>query len=531
VLLSALLLVPLAGAGAVLLLPSRTPQLVRGAAVLASGTALALACALLALFDPAGASIQFFETYRWHPRFGTSFSLGVDGVSLPLVALAALLGLVAVLASGGVGKRAKGYFALLLLLESAVLGVFTARDWSLFYIFWELTLIPLFFLIDRYGGGDRGGGSRAPTEDAAQERDAGAPGAFAGIPSSGRSPSGGPSADDPGRHRHRAAINFVLYTMGGSVFMLVSLLVLFDASPGHSFDMSSIREGGRGLAAAAQVTIFLGLLVGFGVKMPVFPLHGWLPLAHVEAPSPVSILLSGVLLKMGAYGLIRAVETLPLAATALQGWLAALALVSLIYGGVLAWRQRDLKAMVAYSSVSHMGVVLLGIAALNQAGFTGAVMQMVAHGLVAGALFLLVGQLYERTHTRDVAAYGSLIRVTPRFAFFIVIAFIGAVGMPGTAGFIAEIHALVGGFERWGAWVAVMSLGVLVSAAYSVRTVGRLLTGPPRPEMAGIADLGPGEVTTAAVLCAGIVVLGFVPAPVLSLIGPAVRDLSRVFAP
>jgi NADH-quinone oxidoreductase subunit M len=498
VLLSALLLVPLAGAGAVLLLPSRAPQLVRGAALLASGAVLALACALLALFDPAGASIQFFETYRWHPRFGTSFSLGVDGVSLPLVALAALLGLVAVLASGGVGKRVKGYFALLLLLESAVLGVFTARDWSLFYIFWELTLIPLFFLIDRYGGSDHGGS---------------------------------PSPGDPGRNRHRAAINFVLYTMGGSVFMLVSLLVLFDASPGHSFAMESIREGGRGLAAAAQVTIFLGLLVGFGVKMPVFPLHGWLPLAHVEAPSPVSILLSGILLKMGSYGLIRAVETLPLAAAALQGWLAVLALTSLIYGGVLAWRQRDLKAMVAYSSVSHMGVVLLGIAALNQAGLTGAVMQMVAHGLVAGALFLLVGQLYERTHTRDVAAYGSLIRVTPRFAFFIVIAFIGAVGMPGTAGFIAEIHALVGGFERWGAWVAVMSLGVLVSAAYSVRTVGRLLTGPPRPEMAGIADLEPGEVTTAAVLCAGIVVLGFVPAPVLSLIGPAVRDLSRVFAP
>lgn len=490
VLLSTLLLVPLAGAGAILLLPAGTPRLVRGTALLASGTVLALACASLALFEPAGAAIQFFETYRWHPRFGTSFSLGVDGVSLPLVVLAALLGLVAVLASGAIVKRVKGYFALLLLLESAVLGVFTARDWSLFYIFWELTLIPLFFLIDRYGGGDGGGGSR-----------------------------------------HRAAINFVLYTMGGSVFMLVSLLVLFDASPGHSFDMASIQEGGRGLAAAAQVTIFLGLLVGFGVKMPVFPLHGWLPLAHVEAPSPVSILLSGILLKMGAYGLIRAVETLPLAAAALQGWLAALALVSLIYGGVLAWRQRDLKAMVAYASVSHMGIVLLGIAALNQAGLTGAVMQMVAHGLVAGALFLLVGQIYERTHTRDVAAYGSLVRVTPRFAFFIVIAFIGAVGMPGTMGFIAEIHALVGGFERWGAWMVAMSLGVLVSAAYSVRTVGRLLTGPPRPEMTGIADLGPTEVATAAVLCAGIVVLGFFPAPMLGLVGPAIVELSRVFAP
>jgi NADH-quinone oxidoreductase subunit M len=249
----------------------------------------------------------------------------------------------------------------------------------------------------------------------------------------------------------------------------------------------------------------------------------------VEAPSPVSILLSGVLLKMGSYGLIRAAETLPAAVVALQGWLAALALVSLIYGGLLAWRQRDLKAMVAYSSVSHMGVVLLGIAALNVAGLTGAVMQMVAHGLVAGALFLLIGLLYERTHTRDIADYSSLVRVMPRFAFFTVLAFIAAVGLPGTAGFVAELHALIGGFARWGGWVVVLSLGVLVSAAYAIRTVGRLFTGPVRQGMKDIPDLSRTEFAAAAVLSLGIVALGVFPAPALGLMAASVAQLARVF--
>ncbi|MGB7989142.1 MAG: NADH-quinone oxidoreductase subunit M [Candidatus Methylophosphatis roskildensis] len=481
-LLSTLLLIPLAGAGLILLLRAGALRAVRAVAVLASGATLLLACVLLGLFDPSDSGIQFFESHRWNPRFGTAFSLGLDGISLPLVLLAALLCLVAVLASA-VRQGAKAYYLLLLLLEAALLGVFAARDWSLFYVFWELTLIPLFFLIDRHGGANR----------------------------------------------HRAALNFVLYTMGGSVFMLVALLVLFDAAPSHSFDMATMAQGAVALPAASQIAVFLGLLVGFGVKMPLFPLHGWLPLAHVESPSPVSILLSGILLKMGSYGLIRAAEALPTAVLALQGWLAALALVSLLYGGVLAWTQRDLKAMIAYSSVSHMGVVLLGIAALNVAGITGAVMQMVAHGLVAGALFLLVGQLYERTHTRDIADYGSLARITPRFAFFTVIAFTGAIGLPGTAGFIAELHALIGGFERWGAWVVLLSLGVLVSAAYSVRTIGRLLTGPARPALSRVPDLNVGEAVIATVLCAGTVALGFLPGPLLGLIGASVRALAQKF--
>jgi len=484
-----LLLLPLFGALLIAFLPGRNGLLIRRVAMGVAAVTLGWALGLASAFDPSVAGVQIFESHVWNPRLGSAFSLGVDGISLPLVWLATLLAFIAVLASGAIKDKPKGYYILILLLEAAMLGVFVARDWSLFYVFWELTLLPLFFLIDRYGG----------------------------------------------KKRSRAALNFVLYTMGGSVFMLVALLMLYDAAPGHSFDMAAIREGAQLLPQATQIGLFLGLLIGFGVKMPIFPLHGWLPLAHVEAPSPVSILLSGILLKMGSYGLIRAVDTLPAAAVALQSLLMALALISIVYGGVLAWKQSDLKAMVAYSSVSHMGVVLLGLAALNTAGFTGAVMQMVAHGLVAGALFLLIGLLYERTHTRELADYASLVKVMPRFAFFTVLAFIAAVGMPGTAGFIAELHALIGGFERWGPWVVLLSLAVIISAAYAVRVVGRLFTGPLSAQrsdhMKHLPDLTRGEFTAAAVLTAGSLVIGFYPAPMLGLIAATVGRYAGLFAP
>jgi NADH-quinone oxidoreductase subunit M len=227
--------------------------------------------------------------------------------------------------------------------------------------------------------------------------------------------------------------------------------------------------------------------------------------------------------------LIRAAGTLPGAVFALQDLLAALAFVSLIYGGLLAWRQRDLKAMIAYSSVSHMGVVLLGIAALNLSGLTGAVLQMVAHGLVAGATFLLIGLLYERTHTRNINHYSSLVRVTPRFAFFTTLAFMAAVSLPGTVGFIAELHALIGGFQRWGWLMLLLSMGVLISAAYAVRTVGRLFTGPVRPQMRSVPDLRGSELIAAGVLTAGTLLIGVYPAPVLRATAATVTHLSAAF--
>lgn len=482
--LSLLLLLPLIGAALVALLPTRSSALIRRTALGVALLVLACAWRLLAGFDNGSGEIQFFETHAWHARLGSSFSLGVDGFAMALILLATLLMVVSILASGAIRIGARLYFTLLLILETALLGVFTARDWSLFYVFWEFTLIPLFFLIDRFGG----------------------------------------------QRRQRAALNFVLYTMGGSVFMLIAILILYDAVPTHSFGMAAIAEAARGLPVATQVWLFLGLLVGFAVKIPVFPLHGWLPLAHVEAPSPISILLSGILLKMGSYGLLRAVETLPGAAWALQGVFVVLAFVSMLYGGILAWRSRDLKEMVAYSSVSHMGVVLLGVAALNTAGLTGAMLQMLAHGLVAGALFLLVGLLYERTHTRDVGAYGSLVHSMPRFAFFLVLALTAAVGLPGTAGFIAELHALVGGFARWGGWMLLLSASLMISAAYAFRTVGRLIAGP-----VGLAvttaspDLGRAEMAAAAVLSVGILAIGLYPAPALDLVGASVARVAQLF--
>lgn len=482
--LRTLLILPLFGVLLIAFLPAQNGLLIRRAAMGVAALVLGWALWLASSFDPSVAGIQLVESHVWNPRLGSAFTLGVDGISLPMVWLATLLAFIAVLASAGIQDKPKGYYILLLLLEAAMLGVFMARDWSLFYVFWELTLLPLFFLIDRWGG----------------------------------------------KNRSRAALNFVLYTMGGSVFMLIALLMLYDASPLHSFDMDAIREGAKALPEATQVGLFIGLLIGFGVKMPIFPMHGWLPLAHVEAPSPVSILLSGILLKMGSYGLIRAIDTLPAAAVALQGLLMALALISIVYGGVLAWRQSDLKAMVAYSSVSHMGVVLLGLAALNTAGFTGAVMQMVAHGLVAGALFLLIGLLYERTHTRELADYASLVKVMPRFAFFTVLTFIAAVGMPGTAGFVAELHVLVGGFERWGAWMVLLSLTVVISAAYAVRTVGRLFTGAVSERMQHLPDLTRTELTAAFVLTAGSLIFGFYPAPMLALIAATVGRYAGGFS-
>lgn len=471
---------PVLGAALVAVLPRGRPLLLWRAAMAAAIAALAYALWLASQFDSAGPPVQMFESRAWNVRLGSYFALGVDGISLAMVLLTALLTLIAVLVSRRMTDNARLYFVLVLLLESAIFGVFTARDWSLFYVFWEATLIPLFFLIERLGGGNR----------------------------------------------QRAALNFFLYTLGGSVFMLVALLFLYDAAPGHSFAMTDMAAGGRSLPLNVQLLIFAGLFVGFAVKMPVVPLHGWLPLAHVEAPSPISILLSGVLLKMGAYGLIRAAETLPAALLATQDWLAALAFASMLYGGILAWRQQDLKAMVAYSSISHMGIVLLGIATLNMTGLTGAVVQMVAHGLAAGLLFLIVGLLYQRTHSRDLADYGSLLGTAPRFAFFAGFAFLAAIGLPGSAGFIGEVHALVGGFARWGGWMLIVFLGMLIGAAYSLRVVGRLcLQGPATV----LADMTPTETAAAALLATTIIALGIWPAPLLALVGGSIAVVARLF--
>jgi len=458
-------------------------RLIRSIGQSIAGISLLLACWLLMRFDSGSSAMQFSEFYPLNPKLGSAYALGVDGLSMPMLMLAALLSMIALLASSSINEGIKGYHICILLLEFGMLGVFMAQDWALFYIFWEVTLIPLFFLIDRWGG----------------------------------------------KRRHAASLNFVLYTMGGSVFMLLSLLAISQYDLEHQGSlMVSMGQAAQNMPVVEQVLVLLGFLLGFGVKMPIFPLHGWLPLAHVEAPSPISILLSGILLKMGAYGLLRTVVMLPVAAQLLQPALVFLALFGMIYGGLLAWRQRDMKAMVAYSSLSHMGVVLLGIAALNETGFTGAILQMTAHGLIAGALFLLVGLLYERTHTRNIQDYSSLVHVMPRFAAFTTLTLLAAMGLPGSVGFIAELYTLIGGFQQWGGLMVFFSLSILISAAYAMRTVGMLFTGPVKPQMQQIPDLKPAELVASGVLVTSIVLFGLLPAPLIALSSETVGRMLRV---
>ncbi|MGR8931167.1 MAG: complex I subunit 4 family protein [Gammaproteobacteria bacterium] len=472
--IAALLLAPISG---------RHAGLIRGIGNTATTVALLLACRLLFAFNSDETNLQFSEFYPLNPKLGSAYALGVDGLAMPMLVLATLLTSISLIASFSVKDGIKGYHICVLLLEFGMLGVFMAQDWALFYIFWEVTLIPLFFLIDRWGG----------------------------------------------KRRHAASLNFVLYTMGGSVFMLLSLLAISQYDLEHQGSlMASMGQAAQNMPIVEQVLVLLGFLVGFGVKMPIFPLHGWLPLAHVEAPSPISILLSGILLKMGAYGLLRAVVMLPVAAQLMQPALVFLALLGMIYGGLLAWRQPDMKAMVAYSSLSHMGVVLLGIATLNLSGFSGAILQMTAHGLIAGALFLLVGLLYERTHTRNIQDYSSLVQVMPRFATFTTLTLLAAMGLPGSIGFISELHTLIGGYQRWGGWMAFFSLSILISAAYAMRTIGLLFTGPVKPRMQHIPDLKPMEWLAAGTLVTGIVLFGLMPRPLIDLSNATVSHMLSV---
>lgn len=482
--LSVLLLTPVIGILVLAFIPRENVKQIRLMANVFAAIAFLLSCWLVFSYNQQDAWLQFDQQFVFNPSLGTAFALGVDGLSLPMVVLATLLTSIALLASFSISNSVKGYHVSILFLELGMLGVFLSQDWSLFYIFWELTLVPLFILIARWGGA----------------------------------------------RRQVASINFVLYTMGGSIFMLISLFAIAQYMPEHGGTlMSSMSIAAQNMPKDEQVWVLLGFLIGFGVKMPIFPLHGWLPLAHVEAPSPVSILLSGILLKMGAYGLIRAVVMLPEATLIMQPYLLFIALFGMIYGGLLAWRQTDLKAMVAYSSVSHMGVVLLGIATLNLTGLTGAVLQMTAHGLVAGALFLLVGLLYERTHTRNILDYSSLVQVMPRFALFMTITLFAALGLPGTVGFVAELHAVIGGFQQWGGYLMVfIGMSILINAAYAMRTIGMLFTGPVKSQMREIKDLRAPELLAASILVTGILLFGLWPAHLIDLSAATIDQLNAL---
>ena len=481
--LSTITWLPLLGVLIILFLPKQRVRLIQGVALVCTALSFVLSWSLLFSFDRNTAALQFTERREWIPELGMTYALGIDGLSFPLILLTTLLTLVAVIASFGIQDRVKGYFAWFLLLEFAVLGVFVAQDWFLFYVFYEVGLVPMFFLIGLWGG---------------QRKDV-------------------------------AAMSFFLYTLVGSIFMLLGIIAVYLNSDPRTFNMLELTEAREGWTQAFQIGPFLAFFLGFAVKIPIFPLHGWLPLAHVEAPTPVSMLLSGILLKLGAYGLLRVSELLPLGLEWFAPFLLALGFINIMYGALLAWRQTDLKSMVAFSSIDHMGFVLVGIAALNATGFTGAVMMMVTHGIITAALFFLVGVIYERAHTRDLTEFGGLMASVPVFSVLMSLALLASMGLPGLAQFVSEFHVLVGGFQQWGLYVIIALLGVLVTAAYSLRTIGRMFMGQLNPKWAGLKDIGGRELVAVAPLAALMLILGLFPSVALGLMDTTLTQMAILF--
>jgi len=393
---------------------------------------------------------------------GLKYYIGVDGLSLPLLLLTTLISFVALLASNNIIERVKEYYCWFLLLQFSMMGVFIAQNWLLFYMFFEFTLIPIYFLIGIWGG----------------------------------------------RKRAEATTTIFLYTLAGSMLMLLSIIAVFINSSVHSFDMDILALQNVNWSSTLQIIIFSGFLVGFAVKIPAFPFHGWLNLAHVEASTPLSMLLSGVLLKMGAYGLMRVSQLLPIAMEWFAYLLLVLGFINIIYGAVLAWRQTDLKSMVAFSSISHMGFVLIGISGLNSIGFTGATMQMVAHGIITGALFYMVGLIYHRTDNRDMNNFGGLTHKIPVYSSLTMLTLFASMGLPGLVGFIAEFHILMGVLENSGLAVILASTGIIIGVSYTLRAINKIFMGSSNSKWNGIADMNRYEVFAVAPLVILMVGLG-----------------------
>lgn len=479
--LSLLIFLPILGAIAVMLLPRAQEGNAKVVAAVVAAVNLAIAGAMYAGFDQLDSALQFTERRTWIDSsdvgFNVQYFLGVDGLSATLMLLTGFLFLIAVLVSWNVSLRPREYYAWLMVLETAVMGVFAAQDLILFFIFWELELIPMFFLISIWGTG----------------------------------------------RKEYSAMKFVLYTLTGSAFMLVGFLVLgFSAG---TFDMEELAQMDITSAAISLHAVFLFILVAFAVKLPVFPLHTWLPDAHTDAPTAVSVILAGVLLKMGGYGLIRIlVGILPEQFDTFDVYLAVLAAFSVIYGAVITMRQTDLKRLIAYSSVSHMGYVLLGVAALGEVGLTGASLQMFTHGTITALLFVMVGLMYDRTHTRQIADLGGLAHYMPIAATVFVIAGLASLGLPTMSGFVAELLVFLGSFDAFEIPTIVAITGILLSAGYILWTAQRVLFGPAQQRWSHLTDTTSWwERISMASLVGVIIGVGIYPAMIVDIIENGVR--------
>jgi NADH-quinone oxidoreductase subunit M len=477
IILSLILLLPLAGALVVTLLKRESVRSIKSAGLAFSLLSFGASVWLFLGFDAANPSMQFVEKYSWIPSLDVSYHLGVDGISLLLVVLTTFLTPIALLASwDSITTRIKGFVVAMLLLEVGTLGVFMAVDLFLFYVFWEFMLIPMYFIIGIWGGAER----------------------------------------------IYAAVKFFLYTMAGSLLMLVAIIWLgsYAASlPGGAFtaDLLKLYAIAPSIPSSIQSWMFLAFTLSFAIKVPLFPLHTWLPDAHVQAPTAGSVILAGVLLKMGTYGLVRfSLPLFPTATFTFLPYIAILAVIGIVYGALVSMAQPDLKKLVAYSSVSHLGFVVLGILALNEEGLQGSVIQMVNHGLSTGALFLLVGMIYDRRHTRMIKDFGGIARIMPVFATFFMIVALSSAGLPGLNGFVGEFLILLGSFKSQflgSPWYAIVGAsGVIFAAVYLLWSYQRIFFGTvDNPENEKLADLSIREWTVLVPVIIFIVWIGFFP--------------------
>ncbi len=511
--LSWITFLPVLGMIIILLLPKENKQAMRWTAVAMTALQVLLAIVIYMNFNRGLAGIntaegfQFIEKAKWidisaaswFGRVNIDYFLGIDGISVLMVILTSIISFIAVFASWGIEKSVKGYMVLLLLLDTGMMGVFVSLDFFLFYVFWEVMLLPMYFLIGIWGG----------------------------------------------PRREYAAIKFFLYTLFGSVLMLLAMLALYFSvtviDPGtgekiHTFNMLAMMNPANfepgsllaGFGTSARYLAFIALFIGFAIKVPIFPFHTWLPDAHVEAPTAISVILAGVLLKMGTYGILRiSYPIFPDATVHYQVPLAILGFINIVYGALCAMAQDDFKKLIAYSSISHMGIVILGMAALNTQGIVGGVMQMFNHGTITAMLFLIVGVLYDRAHTRGLNEFGGLMNQMPKYSGIMTIAFFAALGLPGLSGFISEAFSFLGAFQSAPIrTITILStIGIVLTAAYMLWTLQRLFLGTIPEKWKTLTDINGRELFTLIPLAIIVIFLGIYPAPMINLMSSSVNTL------
>ena len=498
-LLSLMIFIPLLGMVAVLLLPRASEELIKRVTLFFTLVPLALAVALFISYDRSAAGTQYVVNVPWISAFNIQYHVGIDGLSVTLLLLTALLGPICVIASwSNIEKGIKAYMALFLLLETGMLGFFAALDLFLFYVFFELTLLPMYFLIGVWGG----------------------------------------------PRREYAAIKFFLYTLFGSVLMLVAMIAVYlnSGAPGaRTFDIPTLitlaaTEGHALNNLNFQIWVFLGFFVGFAVKVPIFPFHTWLPDAHVEAPTAISVILAGILLKMGTYGLVRVnmamfPQGMDFFCNGTGTWgnsLAILGFINIVYGSFCALAQTDFKKLVAYSSIGHMGFVILGLAARNTEGITGAILQMFNHGVISGMLFLLVGVLYDRAHHREINGFGGLGAKMPVYTGITTLAFMASLGLPGLSGFVGEALSLLGAYDKFKMLTILSTIGIVVGAAYFLWTLQRVFLGTLNPKYEALPEINGREILTLAPLGILTIVLGIWPNFAIDMFRESVTNLISV---